>query len=439
MSKPTDPIVIIGAGVFGISTAYHLLKRGYTDVTVLERAPELPPADGSSNDFNRIIRTSYDDSFYASLAKDAVALWKDQHIFPDSYHESGVLVISPSSQAAYIDAAYETDKSLGLRLEKLPTGSDVHTNLSSTLQGKAFASSFTDVQGYLNKDGGWAHAANGVAGLTEQVRKLGGKVLPGKTVRHLLKEQGKTSGVECDDGSKYHAVYTVICTGAWTGSLFPELHSSGVFEATGQCVAMVELTAEEAAAYKDMPVVLNFGNGFYCFPPSKENLVKMAIHSRGYTYKKDNVSTPRTVVSDGQDGLRIPKSDVKALRTAFAEVFPELAKKPFIRTRLCWYTDTVDGNWVIGVHPTDAGLILGTAGNGHAYKFLPVIGRIVADAVQGIMDPATKQRFALDRKTSLAKDGSREYQKEGRRELIIEELCTPEDLLYPDAVPVASN
>lgn len=198
-------------------------------------------------------------------------------------YRSGVLVISPTSQAAYIDAAYETDKALGLRLEKLPTGSDVHKNLSSTLQGKASASSFTDIQGYLNKDGGWAHAANGVAGLTEQVRKLGGKVLPGKTVRHLLKEQGKTSGVECDDGSKYNAVYTVICTGAWTGSLFPELHSSGVFEATGyvnsspplcnqklmhdsQCVAMVELTAEEAAAYKDMPVVLNFGNGFYCFP-----------------------------------------------------------------------------------------------------------------------------------------------------------------------------
>lgn len=69
---------------------------------------------------------------------------------------------------------------------------------------------------------------------------------------------------------------------------------------------------------------------------------------------------------------------------------------------------------------------------------MPVIGRIVADAVQGIMDPATKQRFALDRETSLAKDGSREHQKE-RSELIIEELCTPEDLLYPDVVPVTSN
>ncbi len=94
----------------------------------------------------------------------------------------------------------------------------------------------------------------------------------------------------------------------------------------------------------------------------------MAIHSPGYTHTKDTISTPRTVVSDGEDGLRIPKADLNKLRIRFKEVFPELASKPLLRTRLCWYTDTQDADWVISSHPKDSALIFATAGNGHAYK-----------------------------------------------------------------------
>lgn len=35
--KKTDPIVIVGAGIFGLSTALHLARRGYTNVTVLDK------------------------------------------------------------------------------------------------------------------------------------------------------------------------------------------------------------------------------------------------------------------------------------------------------------------------------------------------------------------------------------------------------------------
>lgn len=48
-----DPIVIIGAGVFGLSTALHLLQRGYTKVTILERAKEAPARDGAGYDLNK--------------------------------------------------------------------------------------------------------------------------------------------------------------------------------------------------------------------------------------------------------------------------------------------------------------------------------------------------------------------------------------------------
>lgn len=51
--NPSYKVVIIGSGCFGISTALHLLARGYKDVTVLDRAPVVPAADAASTDLNK--------------------------------------------------------------------------------------------------------------------------------------------------------------------------------------------------------------------------------------------------------------------------------------------------------------------------------------------------------------------------------------------------
>lgn len=52
-TSPSSKIVIIGSGCFGISTALHLLRRGYTDVIVLDRSPVLPAPDAASTDINK--------------------------------------------------------------------------------------------------------------------------------------------------------------------------------------------------------------------------------------------------------------------------------------------------------------------------------------------------------------------------------------------------
>lgn len=46
-------ILIVGAGVFGLSTAEHLLKRGYTSITILDRSAVLPAPDAASCDINK--------------------------------------------------------------------------------------------------------------------------------------------------------------------------------------------------------------------------------------------------------------------------------------------------------------------------------------------------------------------------------------------------
>ena len=49
-------ILIVGAGVFGLSTAFHLLNRGYKKVTVIDRSPILPAPDAASTDKNKSTR-----------------------------------------------------------------------------------------------------------------------------------------------------------------------------------------------------------------------------------------------------------------------------------------------------------------------------------------------------------------------------------------------
>ena len=108
-----EPVVIVGAGCFGLSTAYHLLQRGFTDVTVLDRSERLPAPDAASTDLNKsertssyffqniltieplgpslfitkVVRTCYSDIFYTQLARDAIQEWKKTDDWGDTYRE----------------------------------------------------------------------------------------------------------------------------------------------------------------------------------------------------------------------------------------------------------------------------------------------------------------------------------------------------------------
>lgn len=80
---PETSIFIVGASVFGLSSAYHLALAGYSNITVFDRAENLPTPHAASNDLNKIIRAEYGvghavDDFYTDLA--LVRLFASFHI-----------------------------------------------------------------------------------------------------------------------------------------------------------------------------------------------------------------------------------------------------------------------------------------------------------------------------------------------------------------------
>lgn len=281
--QKTSKIVVVGAGVFGLSTASHLLQRGYTSITVLDRSEVLPAPDAASCDINKgtslaacnyyenltcplVVRSSYSDIFYTKLAREAIELWKNEEVWGDTYHEyvgypnylrdlclnqwccssrCGVFVVrSPppstaktsTNDSAYSDISHANDLQLGARIDELTSVDAIRSIFPPAVP--LSSDTYTSAAGYLNRDGGWAAAAMGVERLLRRVIKDGGTVLGGKAVVELVKvaEEGdamKTVGVRCADGTVYDADLVVIASGSWTPSAFPTLDLKGKCLATG--------------------------------------------------------------------------------------------------------------------------------------------------------------------------------------------------------------
>ena len=89
------------------------------------------------------------------------------------------------------------------------------------------------------------------------------------------------------------------------------------------------------------------------------------------------------------------------------------------------YNDSADEDWVIGYHPVTEGLMFATTGNGHAFKFLPNVGRLVADALEHKLAPEVAARFAPHRRANVHPPS-----RVGPppKPLKLEELCVQEDL-----------
>ncbi|KAG9312070.1 FAD dependent oxidoreductase [Chiua virens] len=438
----TSRIVIVGAGTFGLSTAFHLLDRGYTDVTILDRASQLPAVDAASTDINKVIRSCYSDAFYTRLAREAMDAWK-QPQWQGCYHECGVINVGCE---AFDERLRDNDRRLGAHVEDLPDAGSVRGKLVSSLRAASGEpidtriGSLVGYRGYFNSEGGWAEAARAVGVLLGRVREMGGRVMGDREVVGLIRdEDGRTTGVVCRDGTSFDADRVVLTVGSWTASTFPELALDARCLATGQSVAMIQLSREEQERYEATHVYLDFDSGLYTFPPTHDGIIKVAIHTAGHTHMVAprqidqgpvcKVSTPRTIVSHPHsgDGLRVPRSALDSLRKHLGEVYPELAEKPWSATRMCWYTDSPDGDWVIGPFPGDSTLFLATSGSGHAFKFLPTVGRLVVESLKGTLDAATAARFAVDRDVAGAKNGERASNV--TQELDLADLCGAGDMV----------
>ncbi|KAJ5755688.1 L-pipecolate oxidase [Penicillium manginii] len=360
-ASKNDSIIIVGAGVFGLSTALELKQRGYSNITVLDRY--TPPAvDGSSVDISRIIRIDYADPVYCKMAAEAYKGWKTE--YSDHYYESGFALLSETPNNDWITKSAATVKANGGTIEDLPDAAALlksYPNIQSNLSG---------MNGYLNRRGGWANAAGSIQQLASRCSVEGISIISGPrgTVLSLLYEGSRVVGVNVLSGGSIRASQVILSTGAWTSRLLNVAHAAS---SSGQPVGFIQLTQDEARALDDTPVMIDMTTGVFVFPPTPgSNILKLARHGYGYanetTTTNDGnrtISAPKLESSNSQTGY-IPSDADDSLREGLRRFFPKLAQRPWSNRRLCWYTDTPKGDFIIDNHPKYEGLFVATGGAG---------------------------------------------------------------------------
>jgi glycine/D-amino acid oxidase-like deaminating enzyme len=380
-------VIVVGAGINGVTTAIELRKRGQ-EVVLVDPGP-LPHPLAASTDISKAVRAAYGaDEEYTELAERSIERWRKwNHEFGTQlYHEVGVMFVRRQEMKPG-DFEHESFKTLEKRGHKVE-------RMNAPQLWKRFPAwnpeRYRD--GVLEIEAGYAESGRAVAMLIERAKSAGVELCEGATVVRLDEDDNRVKGVVVEDSVgdavsvpreangfpytyKISGDFVVMAVGAWTPYLLP--FTRKFFHATGQPVFHLKPSKPELFAPERFPV---FGadittTGYYGFPINRDGVLKIANHGTGREMSPD--SPERVVRSD----------DEKNLREFLASTFPSLTDAPIVYARVCMYCDTHDGHFWIARDPERQGLVVAAGDSGHGFKFAPVLGEIIADAVKGKDNP----------------------------------------------------
>ena len=363
-------VVVVGAGINGVTAAIELKKRGHK-VILLDPGP-LPHPLAASTDISKAVRTAYGaDEEYAALAERSVPLWREwnREFGAELYHEVGFMFLR-QQQMQPGDFEFESLRVLeqeGRKVERID---------SATLRERFpawKAEHYRD--GFFERQAGYVESGRVVALLIERAKSLGVELREGNQFTGLDEGDGRVKGVLLDNGQRISGDLVVMAVGAWTPYVLP--FTRKFFRATGQPVFHLKPRQPELFAPERFPV---FGadistTGYYGFPLSRDGVVKIANHGPG---REMSPESPERAVTPQEE---------KDLREFLSWTFPTLTDALIVYKRICLYCDTRDGHFWIAPDPERPGLVVATGDSGHGFKFAPVLGEIVADAVEGKSNP----------------------------------------------------
>ena len=314
-SQPAS-YLIVGAGVFGVSTALHLAaQHPESRITLVDRDGLNPEADArtprvaASWDWNKVVRADYTDVAYCALALEARDVWRGTNsslssssppfydIFPPFYRESGIYWISPSTKG-FARAVLENYRRLG-REKEIEDGVVrlVPIDEARQLYGGVFAEAdYAGVDKVLvNEGSGWADARAALRRGIERARELGVELVTAE-VEALQFEDGDLGpegggkvcvGVRTKGGSVIRATRTILSTGSYTPKLLDEsAERSGIEDlragerivAAGVTTGLTVLNEEDMARFSGMPV------GIQENPPERGKVCEIAVRDSRYMY-----------------------------------------------------------------------------------------------------------------------------------------------------------
>jgi sarcosine oxidase len=393
LSEPYD-VIVIGLGGMGSAAAYRLAERGLR-VLGLDRHRAVHD-QGSSHGSSRITRQAYfEDPAYVPLLLRAAELWPQ--VEADSGRTivlwtGGVMVGRPGSRAVSgslrsareWDLPHELLDAAEIR-RRFPTMTPAEDEIALYEQRAGLVIPEESVAAHL------ALAARAGADLHHE--------------EQVVSWRADGGGVEVrTPAGRYTAGQLAVCPGPWAPELLAGLGVPFGIERQVQYWWEPAAGPDRFRAGRHPIYIWEAADGrqFYGFPsfddpvgrtgdggPVGADWVKVAMFRGG------RPCTPGTI------DRTVHPEEVAAMRDFVVPRLPDLPGT-VRQARTCMYTNTPDEHFVIARHPGHERVVVACGFSGHGFKFVPVVGEIVADLVTGdqtkhpigLFDPA---RFSPDR------------------------------------------
>jgi monomeric sarcosine oxidase len=372
-------VAVIGAGVFGAWTAWHLARRGKR--VLLADAYGPGNARASSAGESRIIRTGYGaDELYTRWSVMSLAQWKEFFAGAGErlFHETGVLWLAGKDDSRVRHAA-----------EVLARCGVAHQELSrAQLETRYPQIGLAGItKGLLELHSGVLMARRAVAAVAEHAQRLGVEYRVAQIAEP--RGAGAIAAVKTQAGERIEADNFVFACGAWLGKVFPKILGARIFP-TRQEVFFFGVPAGDARfAPPALPTWLFQEDEIYGMPDLESRGLKIALDRHGPRVDPDTQS--RIASTEGAEEAR-----------RFVEQrFPALRGAPIVETRVCQYENTWNGDFLIDRHPEMENVWFVGGGSGHGFKHGPAVGEYVAAR---ILDGAEgEKRFSLASKKTAQK------------------------------------
>lgn len=352
----------------------------------------LPHPLAASTDISKAVRAAYGpDEDYTALADRCIPIWREwnKKFGTRLYHETGVLFVCKQPMRPG-DFEYESARVFekhGHRFEPFDPAT-FHQRFPAFAPDR-----FHD--GFFDPKAGYAESGRAVATLIEYAKSLGVDLRENAKAISVDEGSNSVKGVVLEGEHRLDGDAVVVAAGAWTPYLLPS--TKEFLRATGHPVFHLKPAKPELFIAERFPF---FGadistTGYYGFPLN-QGVVKIASHGAGREMSPDS---NERVVTAGEE---------KDLRAFLRPTIPSLADAPIVDTRICMYCDTNDGDFWIAPAPKRPNLIVATGDCGHGFKFAPVLGEIIADAVEGKPNPILKKfRWRPEVKSGVTKEAAR--------------------------------
>lgn len=351
-------VIIIGVGSMGVSTTTYL---GMAGVKVLALDPFTGPHDhGSHTGKTRIIRQSYyEHPSYVPLLLRSYTLWHELEELTNAkseiFHPTGLMYIGPKNSKV-IEGIKVSAEQYDLSLKKVQ---QAHFNISS------------EWQVWLEEQAGYLDVYKAFQSYLSLFNK---KTVDFRNEKLLSwKQNNSTIEIETTSG-RYTGDKIIFTAGAWAADLLKEY--SLPLQVTKQTVAWLDVENDEKYTEGNFPCwfIHDPEKGMYYgfpIPKSKGSGLKLGLHMPGETIDPNQLSR------------LVNTKEKNEIDYCIEKYLPEL-KVNQVRYETCLYTYSPDENFILDYLPdADEKVLVACGFSGHGFKFVPVIGEILANLVIG--------------------------------------------------------